>query len=338
MSSQSPGIGWTRRRFLALLGGATTGVLTACAPSPLISLGSEHSASPSPVLDADRRAAAVGAATLADLATRCAGMPGADPTFAAWYAGLADMHRAHLTVLAQADPLGGVQANHTPIETISVHPVGLPSTPTDATALIASQETALAGLLTPIALGSAASPAWALLWLSQTVAAQTYAAALAQGQTDALGPAPSVGTAVPADVAAGTPPEAQQVLLSRQRALVFGLQTLLGHLGHTDQRVDPLSRRLGEAMRERDSTSATITAAGATPAPPAPQFTLPGDASDPAQTERIWGELELAVMAGWARLGAVDAAARAGALQQIVTQAARARGHGVALPHWPGWA
>ncbi|GAA2184514.1 hypothetical protein GCM10009785_32750 [Brooklawnia cerclae] len=337
MGVQLPDADWTRRRFLALLGMGAAGVLTACSPSPLITAGGERSASATPTLDDKRRAAAVGAATLADLASGCAGIPGADPTFAAWCTALADTHTAHLTVLAQADPLGGVQADHSPIDDVASRGVGVPGSPEEALTVLAAQETALADLLAPIAVGSATSSAWALLWLSQALATRVYAAALAGGSIDALGPAPVEGTAVPAEVDAGTPADARQVLLSHQRALVFGLQTLLGRLGYGDARVDAVTQRLGEAMRERDDTSAAITATGATASAPPPEFTLPGDATDSAQIERIWGELELAVMAGWARLAAADADGRADALDQMVTQAGRARSHGVALPHWPGW-
>ena len=95
--------------------------------------------------------------------------------------------------------------------------------------------------------------------------------------------------------------------------------------------------RLGEAMRERDETAAQITASGATPAPAEPNYTLPGDATDPAQRAQVWAGLELAVLAGWTRLAAADPADRETAASRALSQAARVRSLGKPLPYWPGW-
>ena len=145
------------------------------------------------------------------------------------------------------------------------------------------------------------------------------------------------GDAVPAETEVGDRTTALQVLLGHQRALVFGLQALLGRVAADDPLVDVIGGRLGEAMRERDETAARITASGATPAPAEPNYTLPGDATDPAQRAQVWAGLELAVLAGWTRLAAADPADRETAASRALSQAARVRSLGKPLPYWPGW-
>ncbi len=169
------------------------------------------------------------------------------------------------------------------------------------------------------------------------VAARNTAAVMINGNPASLGPAPQTGTAVPAPLEPGTVDDARQVLLSRQRALVFGLQAVLGRINFDDPMVNVVNARLAEAMRERDATAEAITAAGEVPAPQPPEFEMPGDTTDPAQRDQIWGQLEAAVLAAWGRLGAVDASGRDNAIAQMLLQATRARDRGVGLPHWPGW-
>ncbi|MGB3954977.1 MAG: DUF4439 domain-containing protein, partial [Brooklawnia sp.] len=94
---------------------------------------------------------------------------------------------------------------------------------------------------------------------------------------------------------------------------------------------------LGQAMRERDQTSARISAAGATPAPASASYELPDGIADPAQRDRAWARLEMAVLAGWARLAAADPEGRQSAAEMAFDQAGRVRSLGTPLPYWPGW-
>ena len=326
------------RRSLLGLVGLGAAALAGCAPSPLITPGAGSTPLPPPTLTDARRSAARAAATLAEAAVAAGQAPGVDGSFATWCTALAQLHRAHLEVLAQADPLGGVQADHSPIEEITAARFEAPTDQASAMALLAGLETGLAEELAGVGAQAGHSPGEALLWISQQVAAAIHGGALSAGDLAALGPAPVAGGAVPAELTEpGSPDDARQVLLSHQRALVFGLQAVLGRLAFDDPMVDVVSARLGEVMRDRDATAAALVAADATPEPPAAQYQLPGDATDPAQRDQIWGRLELAVATGWARLAAVDAADRMTAVNSMTDQCNRARRLGIALPHWPGW-
>lgn len=338
MTQPSPANRWQRRQFLALTAsGSAAFLLAGCAPSPLIIPDAGRSPMPAPTLDDQRRSAAQEAATLAALAGAIAAIPGADVGFSAWCAALAEQHLAHLTVLGQADPLGGVQADHTPLEQISPAPLTLPANPAEAMAVLAGEERRLAESLAPMVHAVDQTSSMALLWISQRLAAQVAAGALEAGVTTALGPAPIAGGAVPAETEAGDLPTARQVLLTHQQALVFGLQSMLGQVRFDDPLAGPLEARLGEAMRERDLTAAAITASGATPSPPAPGYALPANPPGPIETPAAWGRLELAVLAGWARVAAVDPTGREEASVHAFTQAMRTRGLGEPLPYWPGW-
>lgn len=327
-----------RRLFLrAVVGGSLAAGLAGCAPSPLIRPNTDFAPQPAPTLDDSRRRAAQAAADLAALATAAAAAVDATGVFATWCTALAAQHTAHQQVLSQADPLGGVQTDHTPLAEITAADTPVIASQAAAMTLLASSETALAELVSPMLAVGDQPASMTLLWLAQWLAAQVAATALSGGDAGLLGPAPAPGSAVPAETQAGDLADARQVLLSHQQALVFGLQAMLGRIAYDDLAVDVVSARLGEAMRERDQTSAAIVAAGATPTAQPPEFTMPGDVTDPAQRDQIWGQLELAVMAGWARVAAVEQAGRKEASQRALIQAGRARQRGVALPYWPGW-
>lgn len=334
--------GLRRREFMRLaLAGSAAVTLAACAPNPLIT--ADQSPKPQPTLDDARRQTAQSAADLAALATACAGLEDADEAFAAWCTALAAQHQAHLSVLCQADPLGGVLADPTPIEQITAATPAVPAAQAEAMQVLAQRHAELAELTSSVAAtqsgGSDAdqTAGMALLWISQWLCAQVAATAFGSGDAAALSPAPVQGEAVPARTEMGDAAQARQVVLSHQRALVFGLQALYGRADYTQPIDGQLAARLSEAMRERDATAAAITAGGATPEPQPPEYAMPGEVTDPSQTAQIWGALELAVMNAWARLAAVDAAGRADASQQALTQAGRARDLGTALPFWPGW-
>lgn len=329
---------WTRRSLLRLGLLLPLAGVAGCAPSPLITPDDGSSPMPAPSMDEPRRVAARAAAGLAELATACAGIAGIDGVLATWLTALAAQHRAHQQVLSQADPLGGVQTDHTPLEPIEASPLPVPGDQAAAMALLATQHAALAETLTPMVTDGTQAPSMALLWISQQLAARVAAAALEAGEVGRLGPAPAAGGAVPAELAdPGNATDARQVLLSHQRTLVFGLQALLGRLAHDDPQVDVITARLGQAMRERDATVAAIEQAGGSAEPPAAEYQLPGDPTDASQRSQIWGRLELAVLAGWARLAAVDDAERTAAVDQAAVAAGRTRAQGIALTHWPGW-
>lgn len=327
-----------RRGLLQLFVGGGAGLLlSACAPSPLVTPNANRSPVPAPTLDAARREAARASATLAALADGCATVVDAAAPFVDWCTAVAEQHRAHQTVLSQADPLGGVQSDHTPLELIEPTPIPVPATQAEAMTLLAAEEKGFAESLSPSVADADQSASNALLWISLRLAAQVATAAFGAASLDALGPSPVPGDAVPAETEVGDRITALQVLLGHQRALVFGLQALLGRVAADDPLVDVIGGRLGEAMRERDETAAQITASGATPAPAEPNYTLPGDATDPAQRAQVWAGLELAVLAGWTRLAAADPADRETAASRALSQAARVRSLGKPLPYWPGW-
>lgn len=329
---------FTRRGLLGLgVAGAGAGLFGACAPSPLITPTADHTPQAAPTLPPLRLTAATAAASAAALAAACASAPGADEGFAAWCNALADQHNAHAMVLAQADPLGGVQADHEPLVEITPRPAEVPPDVPTALSALSATESDLVDTLQPALDEPDQDPAMVLLWLSQLLAARVHATVTAGGDPAGLGPAPVAGDAVPAETDTGSSAAAWQVVLSHQHALVFGLQSMLGRVAWDDPAYDVINARLGEAMRERDATSARIVAADGQPEPAAARYTLPGDPADAAQRDQLWGRLELALLAGWARLAAVDAAVRTDALAQAEAQAARARGKGVALSHWPGW-
>ncbi|MGI5952676.1 MAG: DUF4439 domain-containing protein [Brooklawnia sp.] len=336
----SPGHrGLTRRNFLQYAAGLpVVAGLAACAPSPLITPQADTSPMPAPTMDQPRRLAARAAADLAELASGCAAIAEADGRLTDWLAALAEQHRAHQTVLSQADPLGGVQSDHSPLEEIVASPLPVPATQDDVMRVLAAQHNRLADILQPMVDDPASEPGMALLWISQQLAARITAAAMEPADVAGLGPPPTAGGAVPAELSApGDAEQARQVLLSHQRALVFGLQAMLGQAAHDDPVAAALGDRLGQAMRERDQTAAQISDTGTSPEPAAAEYELPGGSADPSQRELTWGRLEYAVAAAWARVAAMDAAGREDASANALVQASRARDHGFALPYWPGW-
>ena len=327
-----------RRGLLQLFAGGGAGLLlSACAPSPLIASDADRSPVPAPTLNTPRRDAARASASLAALADGCAKVADAGASFVDWCTAVAEQHRNHQVVLSQANPLGGVQTDHTPLEPIEPTPIPVPTTQAEAMTLLAAEETALAVSLSPSITEADQSASNALLWISLRLAAQVSAAAFGAASVDALGPFPVPGDAVPAETEVGDRMTSLQVLLGHQRALVFGLQALLGRLAADDPQVDVVGNRLGEAMRERDETAAQVTASRGTPVGAEPNYTLPGDITDPAQHTRVWAGLEFAVLAGWTRLAAASAADRETAADWAFRQAVRVRGLGEPLPFWPGW-
>ena len=333
--------GWravSRRHFL--VGAAVApalGWLVSCTPSPLIDSGTERTPMPAPTVSEQCLAAAELTQGLLTMTMAATELPNVTDQFADWCRALAQLHQTHLTVLLQANPLGGVQANHTPLAT----PPPFRWTPfanqAIAMAQIADAESLLAAKAAEFAGTAELTSPMALFWVAQVVSARTHGLALAQADPARLGPAPVVGAAVPAEFSLGNPNEARQVLLSHQRALVFGLQTILGSSARGGEHDPAIATRLVQAMQERDATAAQLRQASAEPDPPAKQYELPGQAGDPGQHHQIWGRLEYAVLTGWGRLAATDATARETATAQMITQAGRARDLGVALPYWPGW-
>ena len=135
--------GLRRREFMRLaLAGSAAVTLAACAPNPLIT--ADQSPKPQPTLDDARRQTAQSAADLAALATACAGLEDADEAFAAWCTALAAQHQAHLSVLCQADPLGGVLADPTPIEQITAATPAVPAAQAEAMQVLAQRHAELA--------------------------------------------------------------------------------------------------------------------------------------------------------------------------------------------------
>lgn len=324
------------RRALLLVCGV--GALAGCAPSPVIT-GADQQLSASPArLDAARREAAHAEAALAALAASCADQAGAWSApggFGDWCAAAAQAHRHHVTVLLQADPLGGANADQTPLESPSPSPSAAVGNLAEALDALKSGYGAAATSHLASALDQH-DPATAMLWASL----YCYASAGQQLVTNhpdgsSFGVPTSAGTAVPARITVGSRTETLQVLLSRVDALRFGLQTMIGRSGDSQPQ---MSDRTTAVEGLRNSVATQISAASATPSAPAIDYTLPGNVDDPSAWPQIWGQLESGVLAAWAPVAAASGGAeRSQALASMSAQSLQAPSHGVALNWWPGW-
>lgn len=334
--------GLARRSFLRLAGcGVGMAALAGCSPSPLVDLAPTPSSIPT--LDANRRAIAQANADLAVLASTSSLLAGIDDPFKVWAESLADQHLAYQKLLCQADPLAGVKANPTPVETITGAAASVRSQ-SEAAQLIAAKESDLADLISSVAsepntqsADSDQLASMSLVWISQWLSASVARDAMIHEDSSVLGPPPVAGSVVPALTTIGTTAEAQQVVLTHQRALIFGLQAIYSRIVHPDDTKNLIYQRIGQVMRERDAMSSEITASGQTPPAQPPEYDIPGDITDPSQAQQIWGSLELAAMNAFARLAAVDDADRITAAGQALDHAERAHTLTTALPYWPGW-
>lgn len=313
-----------RAVLMAGIGALTLGLSGCYRVSPLIGTGTRtgRTASPPPVT-ADRRAA-VDAETALEGLARQAGLTG-----------VAAVHAAHATVLAQADPLAGRNADTTPVIPAPSSSAPLPSATPHSSAppaspaqrLLTAEKEAAARYLA-VAM-KAADPGLALLWAGLSVFCATITAS---------GPEPTVGDVYPVRLRAESPTAARQVLLSRLNALSTGLEWGIGRLSTTDPLYPVGVDRLAGVNRERVELRDLLRAASASPTPLLPGYPMPATPSTPASTRVLWSGLELGALAGWGRVVAATVGAdRRAAIGAMSTPVSYALRYGTAVPAWPGW-
>ncbi|WP_143052765.1 DUF4439 domain-containing protein [Propionibacterium cyclohexanicum] len=326
------------RRAVLLIGGI--GALSGCAPSPVV-VGSPAAGSASPAqLDAHRREAVREETSLAALNSSCASGAAAwsaPAGFGEWCAAAAKAHAHHATVLAQADPLGGVNADHSPLmaSPSPSAPAGGPSGLAEALVALRTGYETLAASHLGVALAQT-EPVTAMLWASLYCYADAGRQLVtAHGDGASFAVPTGEGSAVPARIVLGSRDETLQVLLSRVDALRFGLQAMIGRSGDTQtQMVD----RVAAVEELRNSIATQLASASARPSAPAIAYTLPGDVNDPSSWPQIWGKLESGVLAAWVPVAATSTGTeRSKALASMAAQSLQAPSHGVALSWWPGW-
>lgn len=315
----------TRRALLATaLAGTTLAGTTGCVASPTVEpragRGNRASASPSTDPQAERallleQSLATQARAVLDHAKALA-VPGPQQ---ARLRALAAAHGAHAELLRSSLV---VQPSATPAPA----PVGKDWT--SAAQQLAAQE-ASAHTQHLAALGRTPAGPPALLLASLAVFCQ--AAPTAWGV--------AAVTMDPSTAAPGTETESLQVLLSRLRALVEGLQVGCGQVRPTDARATDGRTRLPRAMELRDQVAQWIVEAGAAVPPAELSYRMPGPLTDARSVLATWTQLESLVLDAATRLaGASPAGARRErALGMARGQAARLDQLGAPLPVWPGW-
>ncbi|MCI1746983.1 MAG: ferritin-like domain-containing protein [Acidipropionibacterium sp.] len=290
--------------------------LTGCyRVSPLVGTEARTSPSPTPQVTAERRAAVSTEASLADLA-RSAGL-----------AGIAAAHLGHATVLAQADPLAGRNADTTPVIPVPSPSASPGVAKVSAAQLLAAERTAGKDYLRTA--GQAADSGMSLLWASLSCFCTTITAS---------GPAPQTGQVYPVTLPAEPAVAARQVLLSRLNDLATGLEWGIGRLPASDPLREDGLERLSEVNLERARLRAELRSASATPTPLLPGYPMPATPSTAASTKTLWSSLELGVLAGWGRVAAATRGAeRTAAVTAMSAPLSQALQYGAAMPAWPGW-
>lgn len=238
------------------------------------------------------------------------------------YEAIARLHQQRAAILAQPDPLGGEQADHTPIEP-------LPS-PTYANVSVddfkqaetaASQE--YAQLL------NVEDPSEALLWASLAAASKLISSS---------DYAPATPTAVPSRLEPGSYSQALDVLFNRQETLIYGLESMIGTQDYDHPLTAGMNQRVSEVRLARDETVKMLTTAQASASPAPAHFDLPGDLTDASQHQAIWAQLEQAVAEAWARVFVTtepnNRQAAFDAMCQAYQRSSQLSGQ---FPSWPGW-
>ncbi|ALN15696.1 DUF4439 domain-containing protein [Acidipropionibacterium acidipropionici] len=315
--------GLPSRRGILIAGAGLIGIGAAgCyTVSPIIDPGTRES--PTITITPRRRAALNAESELAATAKRAAAA--ATGSVAALLAAVARIHTLHAGVLAQADPLGGQNADSEPVITPSPSPS---SASPPSLAQLLTDEKAAAGQYLADA-GAAETPGEALLWASLSVFASGVS-----GQ----GAPPTQGDAHPMTLPVETLTDARQVLLSRLNALVAGLEWGVGRLPSSDPLHATGAARLDAVEIQRARLRQDLRQASASPTPALPGYQMPATPSTPASTRELWVSLELGVLAGHGRVvAATPGPARSTAIPAMADQAAQLRAYGSGLPAWPGW-
>lgn len=341
-------LGCSRRTLLTAITGGALATLAGCAPSPVIAHDSANKPSAPDASPSNRRDAAQAGIDLVLLLELLRGRAATwqlPDDLLVWLDGSQRMHDAHVTVLIQTDPLGGVNTDHSPIADLTAEDISLPGAAAEAWRLLELSETALATKCRQYCTESPPGPD-ALLWASLTVTASRSAAAAnllatAATRNQPLGripAAPITGSAVPFRVAVGSPVDAHQVLLSHVNALIYALQTGLGMYADNDPALASVKTRLTEAARSRDNVAQTIRGLAATPSPSPLSYQLPGAVEPMSEFTGTWRRMESRLLDGWGRVvAAEDEQRRDIALTQLIAQSELLDRLGTPLTHWPGW-
>lgn len=256
--------------------------------------------------------------------------------------GWAAAHQRHAEVLRQADPLGGRNADSTPV--IEASPV-----PTSATASPDRGHTGERneGDQGGSALGrtteqvcrqaclAAPDPSWVLLWASLATFAAAQQAVSAKTATI---PPPTASQVSPVDIGAQDLTAARQALLSRYNALVTGLEWGLGRLASGSTWHTWARDRLTTVTAQRAGLRATLRASSASPVAAVPGYPMAATPSTAASAKELWSDLELGVLGG---LGRVTAASqpddRVAGIEAMTAQVTVLGQLGTGVPVWPGW-
>lgn len=316
--------GLPSRRGILIAGAGLIGIGAAgCyTVSPIVDPGTRES--PTITITPRRRAALNTESELAATAKRAAAA--ATGSAAAMLSAVARMHTIHAGVLAQADPLGGQNADTEPVITPTPAPSSA-STLSPLVQLVADETRAATRYLADAA--AADTPGEALLWASLSVFASGFS-----GQ----GVAPVQTDAYPMTLPVETLTDARQVLLSRLNALVAGLEWGVGRLPSSDPLHATGAARLDAVEIQRVRLRQDLRQASASPTPALPGYQMPATPSTPASTRELWVSLELGVLAGHGRVvAATPGPARSTAIPAMADQAAQLRAYGSGLPAWPGW-
>lgn len=238
------------------------------------------------------------------------------------YTAIAKFHEQRAIVLAQPDPLGGEQADHTPIEP-------LPS-PTYATVSVDDFEQAETLASQQYAqLLNVEDPSEALLWASLSAASKIISSG---------GSTPAPPTAVPSRLEPGSYSQALDVLFNRQEALIYGLESMIGTQEYDHPLTADMINRVSQVSLARDETVKMLTAAKASASPAPAHFDLPGDLNDVSQHQAIWAQLEQDVAEAWARVFVTtepsNRQAAFDAMCQSYQNFSQLSGQ---FPSWPGW-
>lgn len=309
------------------------GTCAGCAPEPWIRPSFSGSPTPSRIPPGLRTIAGANAVTVA-VATQLSTMGDITTEDRSWMRASLACHTAHQTVLCQADPLGGVQTDHSPLEQI----ITSIEAPADQNTAAASYLTALgdSARAAVAAFDQSASFAETMLIASFLVATWACDQAVRQGW-GALGPAPVAGAAVPALITREAQDDPWQVLLDRQRALVYGLEVMSGTTLAAGADTSALDSRLTGAQLERDRTLARMTDRKIVPAPALSSYPMGEDPRSLDNQTTIWAELEMAVVNAQVSVIAASDSHRDEGYADIEPTLTQLRLLGAALPYWPGW-
>ncbi len=333
MPTSTPPPRATRRAVLAggtaVLAGWLTGCRTTLTPTPTPSPGTSTAATP-PIDRASLAADLLASAALFGVAAAPKLRDSSD-SLRKWAAAAQAMAQRQAEVLSAEDPLAAGTSSGTPTPA-SVAPTstasGTGSTAKAVLAAIAQHQRALEGRLVQACLASTDGDQ-ALLYGSLAVTSRV---------TQAVGPVVGRTSVSPAAGPIATAVEARGVLLTRVQALIQGLQRGLGVLSSGDALRTSGLARLVQVQALRDQLQQTLDNAGATPAPVALDYAMPGPLTTRSQISTTWGLLERGVLDAWLLVtGAAQGTERVEAQNQALGQVAQVSARGVGLTWWPGW-